>query len=95
MQTADYQVGLVLTHPFFGSAGPGSGCGERCILQYHVAGLSGESYELHSEKSWTERQYIGSLLKWRLLDPIGGMVLSLYIIFEWVKTLLENFANCE
>lgn len=40
-------------------------------------------------------QYIGSLLRWRLLDPIGGMVLSLYIIFEWVKTLLENFAKRE
>jgi hypothetical protein len=29
----------------------------------------------------------------RLLDPIGGMVLSTYIIVEWVKTLLENFAK--
>ncbi|WVR06633.1 hypothetical protein IAU60_003665 [Kwoniella sp. DSM 27419] len=37
--------------------------------------------------------WFGSLLHWRLLDPIGGMVLSLYIIFEWIKTLLQNFAN--
>jgi divalent metal cation (Fe/Co/Zn/Cd) transporter len=27
------------------------------------------------------------------LDPIGGAVLSSYIIFEWCKTLLENFSN--
>jgi hypothetical protein len=38
-------------------------------------------------------QFAGSKLHWRLLDPIGGMVLSLYIIYEWVKTLLENFAH--
>ncbi|WVQ73508.1 hypothetical protein IAR50_003080 [Cryptococcus sp. DSM 104548] len=37
--------------------------------------------------------WIGSVLKWKLLDPIGGMVLSLYIIVEWIKTLHENFAN--
>ncbi|OCF37003.1 hypothetical protein I316_00907 [Kwoniella heveanensis BCC8398] len=37
--------------------------------------------------------WIGSFLHWRLLDPIGGMVLSTYIIVEWVKTLLQNFAN--
>ncbi|KAL0240665.1 hypothetical protein I308_106464 [Cryptococcus tetragattii IND107] len=37
--------------------------------------------------------WIGSLLSWRLLDPIGGMILSAYIIVEWIKTLLENFAN--
>lgn len=42
-----------------------------------------------------DEQYIGSLLKWRLLDPIGGMVLSMYIIIEWIKTLLENFAKRE
>lgn len=40
------------------------------------------------------KQWIGSLLSWRLLDPIGGMILSAYIIIEWIKTLLENFANC-
>jgi divalent metal cation (Fe/Co/Zn/Cd) transporter len=32
-------------------------------------------------------------LGWGLLDPIGGMVLSTYIMIEWVKTLLQNFAN--
>ncbi|WVQ92707.1 hypothetical protein IAS59_006522 [Cryptococcus gattii] len=37
--------------------------------------------------------WFGSLLSWRLLDPIGGMILSAYIIVEWIKTLLENFAN--
>ncbi|WWC71087.1 uncharacterized protein I206_105040 [Kwoniella pini CBS 10737] len=37
--------------------------------------------------------WIGSFFAWRLLDPIGGMVLSTYIIFEWIKTLLQNFAN--
>lgn len=38
---------------------------------------------------------MGTKLGWRLLDPIGGMVLSAYIIIEWVKTLLQNFANRE
>jgi hypothetical protein len=38
-------------------------------------------------------QFLGKVLNWRLLDPIGGMVLSTYIIVEWVKTLLENFRN--
>ncbi|UOH85403.1 hypothetical protein LQV05_002225 [Cryptococcus neoformans] len=37
--------------------------------------------------------WIGSLLHWRLLDPTGGMILSAYIIVEWIKTLHENFAN--
>ncbi|WVF68721.1 hypothetical protein IAT40_003493 [Kwoniella sp. CBS 6097] len=37
--------------------------------------------------------WIGSFFHWRLLDPIGGMVLSTYIIVEWIKTLLQNFAN--
>ncbi|GFZ50512.1 hypothetical protein JCM24511_08269 [Saitozyma sp. JCM 24511] len=37
--------------------------------------------------------FMGTKLGWRLLDPIGGMVLSAYIIIEWVKTLLQNFAN--
>ncbi|WWC96456.1 hypothetical protein V866_003324 [Kwoniella sp. B9012] len=37
--------------------------------------------------------WIGTFFKWRLLDPIGGMVLSTYIIVEWIKTLLQNFAN--
>lgn len=38
-------------------------------------------------------QWIGGKLKWPLLDPIGGMILSTYIIVEWVKTLLQNFSN--
>jgi hypothetical protein len=29
--------------------------------------------------------WIGAKLGWKLLDPIGGMVLSLYIIIEWCK----------
>ena len=37
--------------------------------------------------------WIGERVGWRLLDSIGGMVLSTYIIFEWVKTLLQNFAK--
>ncbi|ORX37076.1 hypothetical protein BD324DRAFT_579516 [Kockovaella imperatae] len=37
--------------------------------------------------------WIGHRIGWRLLDPIGGMVLSAYIIFEWIKTLLQNFAK--
>ena len=41
----------------------------------------------------TTTQFIGSKVHWRLLDPIGGMVLSAYIIIEWLKTLLQNFAN--
>ncbi|ORY66963.1 hypothetical protein BCR35DRAFT_282805 [Leucosporidium creatinivorum] len=34
--------------------------------------------------------YAGQLLGWPLLDPIGGLVLSIYIIVEWVSTLREN-----
>ncbi|CAD6579166.1 MAG: hypothetical protein TREMPRED_002417 [Tremellales sp. Tagirdzhanova-0007] len=37
--------------------------------------------------------FVGTRVHWRLLDPIGGMVLSLYIIVEWIKTLAENFAK--
>ena len=40
-------------------------------------------------------QFVGTRVHWRLLDPIGGMVLSLYIIVEWIKTLAENFAKRE
>jgi len=29
----------------------------------------------------------------RQLDPLGGALLSLYIISEWVQTLLENFVK--
>lgn len=28
-----------------------------------------------------------------LLDPIGGLCLSAYIVIEWIKTLLQNFAK--
>nr|ODN92490.1 hypothetical protein L203_00767 [Cryptococcus depauperatus CBS 7841] len=37
--------------------------------------------------------WIGSFMRWQLLDPIGGMIISAYIIFEWIKTLHENFAK--
>jgi len=33
---------------------------------------------------------VGEWLHWRYLDPLGGCILSLYIIYEWVGTLLEN-----
>ncbi|WFD21715.1 hypothetical protein MEQU1_000370 [Malassezia equina] len=33
---------------------------------------------------------IGQYLGWRLLDPIGGGLLSLYIISEWVSTLADT-----
>ncbi|KAI5452684.1 hypothetical protein NCC49_000433 [Naganishia albida] len=36
---------------------------------------------------------IGEALKSPLLDPIGGMVLSTYIIWQWCITLQENFSN--
>ncbi|BGP15106.1 hypothetical protein JCM10213_006562 [Rhodosporidiobolus nylandii] len=34
--------------------------------------------------------FVGTLLRWKYLDPIGGAVLSLYIIIEWTRTLLDN-----
>lgn len=34
--------------------------------------------------------YVGQLVKFRYLDPIGGALLSLYIIIEWTQTLLDN-----
>ncbi|WOO83363.1 Metal tolerance protein 4 [Vanrija pseudolonga] len=37
--------------------------------------------------------WLGEKLNSPLLDPIGGMVLSLYIIIAWVRTLFENFSN--
>lgn len=33
---------------------------------------------------------VGQYLGWRLLDPIGGGLLSLYIISEWVATLADT-----
>ncbi|KAM0788851.1 hypothetical protein ACM66B_002936 [Microbotryomycetes sp. NB124-2] len=34
--------------------------------------------------------FVGQLLGWRVLDPIGGLVLSVYIIVEWIETLFDN-----
>ncbi|GAA6014909.1 hypothetical protein JCM10207_002221 [Rhodosporidiobolus poonsookiae] len=34
--------------------------------------------------------FIGQLVGFKQLDPIGGALLSVYIIIEWVGTLLEN-----
>ncbi|KAJ7043844.1 cation efflux family-domain-containing protein [Mycena alexandri] len=37
--------------------------------------------------------WVGEVLSIRQLDPLGGALLSLYIITEWVQTLLENFVK--
>ncbi|CDZ96661.1 Mitochondrial Fe2 transporter MMT1 and related transporters (cation diffusion facilitator superfamily) [Phaffia rhodozyma] len=37
--------------------------------------------------------WLGEKFNIRLLDPLGGALLSLYIIFQWLKTLEENFSN--
>ncbi|KAJ7465291.1 cation efflux family-domain-containing protein [Mycena latifolia] len=37
--------------------------------------------------------WVGEILSIRQLDPLGGALLSLYIISEWVQTLLENFVK--
>lgn len=34
---------------------------------------------------------VGSALKLPWLDPLGGIILSLYIIIEWTETLMTNF----
>ncbi|GAA5917853.1 hypothetical protein JCM6882_001715 [Rhodosporidiobolus microsporus] len=34
--------------------------------------------------------FLGQILGWRYLDPLGGALLSLYIIIEWSQTLFEN-----
>ncbi|GAA5987064.1 hypothetical protein JCM10908_001011 [Rhodotorula pacifica] len=34
--------------------------------------------------------FVGQLLAWKYLDPLGGAVLSVYIIVEWISTLLET-----
>ena len=39
--------------------------------------------------------WAGNLLQWKYLDPIGGMILSTYIIWQWCLTLHENFTNCK
>ncbi|KAJ6511974.1 hypothetical protein C8R47DRAFT_674989 [Mycena vitilis] len=37
--------------------------------------------------------WVGEILAIRQLDPLGGAFLSLYIISEWVQTLLETFVK--
>ena len=37
--------------------------------------------------------YIGQTFHIPSLDPIGGVVLSLYIIIEWTETLIDNFSR--
>ncbi|KAJ7134326.1 hypothetical protein C8R44DRAFT_770196 [Mycena epipterygia] len=37
--------------------------------------------------------WVGEILAIRQLDPLGGALLSLYIIKEWIETLLENFVK--
>ncbi|KAI5474634.1 cation diffusion facilitator [Pseudohyphozyma bogoriensis] len=34
--------------------------------------------------------FVGEQMGWKYLDPLGGALLSLYIIVEWTETLLEN-----
>ncbi|KAJ9476114.1 hypothetical protein PHBOTO_006190 [Pseudozyma hubeiensis] len=36
---------------------------------------------------------VGSKLGWPALDPIGGVVLSVYIIYEWIETLWETVSK--
>lgn len=36
---------------------------------------------------------VGAKLGWPALDPIGGILLSIYIIVEWIGTLLETVAR--
>lgn len=36
---------------------------------------------------------VGSKLGWPALDPIGGIVLSIYIIYEWIETLWETVSK--
>lgn len=37
--------------------------------------------------------WVGEILSIRQLDPLGGALLSVYIIVEWIQTLLENFGK--
>ncbi|KAF7297121.1 Cation diffusion facilitator [Mycena indigotica] len=37
--------------------------------------------------------WVGELLSIKQLDPLGGAFLSIYIIVEWIRTLLENFTK--
>ena len=34
-------------------------------------------------------QFVGHALRWVYLDPIGALLLSIYIIQEWIGTLWE------
>ncbi|CAO1638292.1 unnamed protein product [Sympodiomycopsis kandeliae] len=34
--------------------------------------------------------FLGSKLQWSALDPIGGIILSIYIISEWLSTLIST-----
>ncbi|TKY87076.1 hypothetical protein EX895_003753 [Sporisorium graminicola] len=36
---------------------------------------------------------VGSKFGWPALDPIGGVVLSVYIIYEWIETLWETVSK--
>ena len=36
---------------------------------------------------------VGTKLGWPALDPIGGIVLSVYIIYEWIETLWETVSK--
>lgn len=36
---------------------------------------------------------LGSRLGWPALDPIGGIALSVYIIYEWIETLWETVSK--
>jgi len=37
--------------------------------------------------------WLGEIFSIRQLDPIGGALLSIYIIMEWIRTLHENFVK--
>ncbi|KAJ7505577.1 hypothetical protein B0H11DRAFT_2273063 [Mycena galericulata] len=37
--------------------------------------------------------WVGEVLKIRELDPLGGALLSIWVIIEWMQTLLENFVK--
>ncbi|KAM0746582.1 hypothetical protein T439DRAFT_360269 [Meredithblackwellia eburnea MCA 4105] len=37
--------------------------------------------------------WIGELIHWPYLDPLGGALLSIYIIVEWSQTLLETITK--
>ena len=61
-------------------------CSISCLLPFR--------WVVSGKKHVFTLQWLGSFFKLPQLDPIGGMVLSTYIIVEWIKTLLLNFAHC-